>query len=162
MIISNKTKKMTKAENLLTQYARALKEKNRFSIFFDEFQVTNIVDAMILGKLFESLFDEKIFILITSNIKINDLYKDGLQREQFLPFLKAIKEKIHEYEYLKATLILENKMSQKLIVSFTQMIKKPYQVLINYLENLQRIERNFKKKLLLEEESFHLNNFMMV
>jgi cell division protein ZapE len=53
---------------------------------------------MILGKLFESLFDEKIFILITSNIKINDLYKDGLQREQFLPFLKVIKEKIHEYE----------------------------------------------------------------
>ena len=46
---------------------------------------------------------------------------------------------------LKATLILENKMSQKLIVSFIQMIKKPYQVLINYSESLQRIERNFKE-----------------
>ena len=86
--------KNDKAENLLTQYARALKEKIDF-LYFDEFQVTNIVDAMILGKLFESLFEEKIFILITSNIKINDLYKDGLQREQFLPFLKVIKETIN-------------------------------------------------------------------
>ena len=85
------------AENLITQYARTLKDNIDF-LYFDEFQVTNIVDAMILGKLFQSLFDEKIFILITSNIKINDLYKDGLQREQFLPFLKTIKEKICEYE----------------------------------------------------------------
>ena len=89
--------KNDKAENLLTQYARSLKEKINF-LYFDEFQVTNIVDAMILGKLFESLFEEKIFILITSNLKINDLYKDGLQRDQFLPFLKIIKEKIYEYE----------------------------------------------------------------
>ena len=46
---------------------------------------------MILGKLFETIFDEKIKIIITSNFKIDDLYKNGLQREQFLPFLKSIK-----------------------------------------------------------------------
>ena len=61
-------------------------------IYLDEFQVTNIVDAMILGKLFEKIFSENIQILISSNIKVDDLYKDGLQREQFLPFIKVIKE----------------------------------------------------------------------
>ena len=60
--------------------------------FFDEFQVTNIVDAMILGKLFSSLFNEHIKVIVTSNTKIDDLYQDGLQREQFIPFIKIFKK----------------------------------------------------------------------
>jgi len=77
-------------------------------IYFDEFQVTNIVDAMILGKLFKTMFNEKIKIIITSNTKINNLYKDGLQREQFLPFLDIVenfcteKELIIEEDYRKS------------------------------------------------------------
>jgi cell division protein ZapE len=67
-------------------------------LFFDEFQVTNIVDAMILGRLFEKIFEKKICVLFSSNIKINDLYEDGLQREQFLPFLKSLKENSIEKE----------------------------------------------------------------
>ena len=66
MIFYNKIKGNENAENLITQFARVLKDKIDF-LYFDEFQVTNIVDAMILGKLFQSLFDEKIFIL--NNIK---------------------------------------------------------------------------------------------
>ena len=54
--------------------------------------MTNIVDAMILGKLFEVIFSEKIMIIITTNTKLNDLYMDGLQREQFLPFVSIIKK----------------------------------------------------------------------
>ena len=65
-------------------------------IYFDEFQVTNIVDAMILGNLFKKIFDEDIKILFSSNTKINDLYKDGLQRDQFLPFIKIIKNRCHQ------------------------------------------------------------------
>ena len=42
----------------------------------------------ILGKLFEVIFEENIKIIITTNIKLNDLYKDGLQREQFLPLFQ--------------------------------------------------------------------------
>ena len=61
-------------------------------IYLDELQVTNIVDAMILGKLFETIFAQNIKILITSNIKIDDLYKDGLQRDQFLPFISILKK----------------------------------------------------------------------
>ena len=57
----------------------------------DEFQVTNIVDAMILGKLFEIIFFENIKVIITTNTKLSDLYKDGLQREQFLPFISIIR-----------------------------------------------------------------------
>ena len=47
---------------------------------------------MILGKLFEIIIRENIIIIITSNTKIEDLYKDGLQREQFLPFISLINE----------------------------------------------------------------------
>ena len=48
---------------------------------------------MILGKLFEIIIKENILIIITSNTKIEDLYKDGLQRDQFLPFIKILKKK---------------------------------------------------------------------
>ena len=69
-------------------------------IYFDEFQVTNIVDAMILGRLFKKIFEEKIKVIFSSNIKINDLYKDGLQREQFVPFIKVLNQNSQEKELL--------------------------------------------------------------
>ena len=69
-------------------------------IYFDEFQVTNIVDAMILGKLFKKIFEEKIKVIFSSNIKINDLYKDGLQRDQFIPFIKILEKNSFEKELL--------------------------------------------------------------
>ena len=78
-----------KDNNTISTFVKKLK-KNYDLVYLDEFQVTNIVDAMILGKLFEEIFKENIKIIITTNIKLNDLYKDGLQREQFLPFIKII------------------------------------------------------------------------
>jgi cell division protein ZapE len=69
-------------------------------IYFDEFQVTNIVDAMILGKLFKNIFDGKIKVIFSSNINIHDLYKDGLQREQFIPFIKILKNNCFEKKLL--------------------------------------------------------------
>ena len=78
-----------KNDNSILNFVKILKQ-NYDLIYLDEFQVTNIVDAMILGKLFESIFEENIKIIITTNIKLNDLYKDGLQREQFLPFISII------------------------------------------------------------------------
>ena len=77
--------------NLIRSFVNKIKKECQL-IYFDEFQVTNIVDAMILGKLFEAMFGENIKIIITSNIKIKDLYKDGLQREQFLPFLNIVEK----------------------------------------------------------------------
>ncbi len=77
-------------KNSISMFVKKLK-KNISLIYLDEFQVTNIVDAMILGKLFETIVDENIKVLITSNTRIENLYKDGLQREQFLPFISYLK-----------------------------------------------------------------------
>ncbi len=80
-----------KDDNSIRAFVKKLKKQYDL-IYLDEFQVTNIVDAMILGKLFEVIFEENIKIIITTNIKLNDLYKDGLQREQFMPFISIIKD----------------------------------------------------------------------
>tara|TARA_B110000259_G_scaffold161445_1_gene185529 strand:- start:518 stop:1573 length:1056 start_codon:yes stop_codon:yes gene_type:complete len=82
--------KLQGKDNSIEAFVIKLKEKTDL-IYLDEFQVTNIVDAMILGKLFKTIFKENIKVLITSNIKIKDLYYDGLQREQFLPFINIFK-----------------------------------------------------------------------
>ncbi len=84
-------------ENVINQFVKNLKSKATL-IFFDEFQVTNIVDAMILGRLFDQIFKEDIKIIVTSNTKISELYKEGLQRDQFIPFIKIMEYQSIEYE----------------------------------------------------------------
>ena len=86
-------------DNAMDLFVKDLNKKTKF-IYFDEFQVTNIVDAMILGKLFKKIFEKKIKVLFSSNVKINDLYKDGLQRDQFIPFIKILENNSHEKELL--------------------------------------------------------------
>ena len=87
--------KKDKKENVIDKFVNKIKKKYEL-IYLDEFQVTNIVDAMILGNLFKKIFDENIKVLFSSNVKINNLYKDGLQRDQFLPFIKIIKDKCYQ------------------------------------------------------------------
>ena len=87
--------KNNRNKNIIDKFVGKLKKKYKL-IYFDEFQVTNIVDAMILGRLFKKIFDENIKVIFSSNIKINDLYKNGLQREQFIPFIKIMKKKCFE------------------------------------------------------------------
>ena len=84
-----------KKENIIDKFVSKIKKKYEL-IYLDEFQVTNIVDAMILGNLFKRMFDENIKVLFSSNVKINNLYKDGLQRDQFLPFIKIMKNKCYQ------------------------------------------------------------------
>ena len=108
MISFHDSKYINKIDSI-NVFVKNLKKKAKL-LYLDELQVTNIVDAMILGKLFETIFREKIKILISSNIKIEDLYKDGLQREQFLPFISlldkksVLKELIIDEDYRKLLL----------------------------------------------------------
>ena len=64
----------------------------------DEMQITDIADAMIVGRLFERMFEKGVTVVTTSNRIPGDLYKDGLNRQLFLPFINLIRERMVVWE----------------------------------------------------------------
>ena len=76
-------------EKKLESFVRDLSKDIKI-LFIDELHIFNIVDALIIKKVFHLLEENKIFIMTSSNFKPDDLYKDGLQRMDFIPFIKHI------------------------------------------------------------------------
>jgi len=89
--------KTAKDADPIPPLAREIAKKS-WLLCFDELQVTDIGDAMILGRLFEQLFSLGVVVVTTSNRHPDDLYKDGLQRERFLPFIAEIKKRLDVLE----------------------------------------------------------------
>jgi cell division protein ZapE len=84
-------------EQNLPALAKVIANRSKV-LCFDEFHVTDVADAMILGRLFTALWNEGIAIVATSNWAPDDLYKGGLQRELFLPFIETLKRNMDVYQ----------------------------------------------------------------
>ena len=149
--------KIKDKENGIDYFVKDLQKKTEI-LYFDEFQVTNIVDAMILGKLFQKIFEKNIRVIFSSNINIKELYKDGLQRDQFIPFIKILENHSHE----KVLLIEEDYRTTKNvnIERFLSPINQSTNFIFNKLfRKFTKNKKKVSKILEIKGRRFILENF---
>lgn len=85
----------------IPQVAAGIADKTAV-LCFDEMHITDIADAMIVGRLFKALFEERVVVVTTSNVHPRDLYKNGLNRPLFTPFIEQIQHNMDVVELLAA------------------------------------------------------------
>ena len=95
--IQNELYSLSGKKNPLDNIAKSLSKKYKI-IFIDEFQVEDVADAMIVGKLLDNLNHLGVVIYLTSNAHPNDLYKNGLQRKKFIDDMANIVRSFNIYE----------------------------------------------------------------
>ncbi len=100
----------TNVEDAIAPVAEAVASSVRL-LAFDEIQITDITDAMIVGRLFEALFKAGVVVISTSNRHPDDLYKNGLNRDLFLPFIALIKEHMVIHELVSPTDYRQDRLS---------------------------------------------------
>jgi cell division protein ZapE len=98
------------AQDALAPVAAALTSSVRL-LALDEMQITDITDAMIVGRLFEKLFEAGVVVITTSNRPPEGLYKDGLNRQLFLPFIEMIRERLVVHELVSPTDYRQNRLA---------------------------------------------------
>ena len=153
---AHKRKEIDKS-NTIKYFVKKISKECEF-IYFDEFQITNIVDAMILGRLFDAMFAENIKIILTSNIKINNLYKNGLQRDQFKPFINTMRNVCNEVE-----LIIERdyrKTSSNMLDRFFYPLNEETNFKINQIfRKLTKNKKQSSKSLEIKGRIFIIKNY---
>lgn len=97
-------------EDALKPVAKSIIDEVKL-LAFDEMQITDITDAMIVGRLFQMLFDAGVVVVTTSNRVPDDLYKNGLNRQLFLPFIAMIKEKLVVWEMVSPRDYRQNRLA---------------------------------------------------
>lgn len=100
----------TGVDDALAPVAAKLADEVRF-LAFDEMQISDITDAMLVGRLFEALFARGVVVVTTSNRPPDDLYKDGLNRQLFTPFIALLKEKMVVHELVSETDYRQDRMA---------------------------------------------------
>lgn len=133
-------------QNVIEKLAREYSSKTNV-LCIDEFEIKDITDAMIVGRLFYELKKRGVFILLTSNTAPKDLYKDGLQRELFLPFIDFILSEFDIFSFDESVdyRMLQMSSTKRILYPLDLDTKKRMNNIINHLVDRSHYTRTVLK-----------------
>lgn len=140
-------KEEKKFKDELVEAVKRVVGKNRL-ICFDEFQVTDIADAMLLSRIFSYLFSQNVVAVFTSNSYPRELYKNGLQRESFLEFIDQVLLKNCEVLYLNSPTDYRSQYRQNLAKRYFIASKKNWEEVKRIILHLTEGKKAKSKKIM--------------